>query len=69
MYIVFNSICSIKEHWWSLTLSWSDEVQRMFSTIRELLNVKIYTTDGFHEFYTIDMILCYVFNYYKRCLI
>ena len=41
----------------------------MFSIVHELLNVKIYTTDGFHEFYMIDMILCYVFNYYKRCLI
>ena len=27
---VLKSICSIKEHWWSLTLSWPDEVQRMF---------------------------------------
>ena len=29
--ILFSkSICNIKEHWWSLTLSWLDEVQRMF---------------------------------------
>ena len=25
----FNSIYDIKEHWWSLSLSWPDEVQRM----------------------------------------
>ena len=32
--ILFSkSICSIKEHWWSLTLSWPDEVQRMFSIV------------------------------------
>ena len=62
-------ICSTKEHWWALTSSWLDEVQRMLSTAHELLNVKIYTTDDFHEFYMIDMILCYVFNYYKRRLI
>ena len=29
---VLKSICCIKEHWWSLILSWPDEVQRMFST-------------------------------------
>ena len=34
--ILFSkSICSIKEHWWSLTLSWPDEVQRMFSISHE----------------------------------
>ena len=32
---ISKSICSIKEHWWFLTLSWSDEVQRMFSTAHE----------------------------------
>ena len=26
---VFKSICSIKVQWWSLSLSWPDEVQRM----------------------------------------
>ena len=34
-----KSICSIKEHWWFLTLSWPDEDQRMFSIIHEFLNV------------------------------
>ena len=33
-------IYSIKEHWWSLTLSWPDEVQRMFSTAHGFLNLK-----------------------------
>ena len=35
MYYVFilKTIYSIKQkHWWSLTLSWPDEVQRTFST-------------------------------------
>ena len=26
---IFKPICSIKEHWWFLSLSWPDEVQRM----------------------------------------
>ena len=30
--LLSKSICSIKEHWWSLALSWSDEVQRKFLT-------------------------------------
>ena len=30
--MIFKLISCIKEHWWSLSLSWSDEVQRMFST-------------------------------------
>ena len=34
-YHVFKSICIIKEHWWILTSSWPDEVQRMFSTAHE----------------------------------
>ena len=29
IYMVFKLIHCIKEHWWSLTLSWPDEVQRM----------------------------------------
>ena len=38
--ILFSkSIYSIKEHWWSLTLSWLDEDQRMFSTAHELFNM------------------------------
>ena len=33
MYYVFKYIYSIiQKHWWSLTLSWLDEVQRTFST-------------------------------------
>ena len=57
---VFKSICSIKKHWWSLTLSWPDEVQRMFSTAHDTFECNNYTIDDFHEFYTVDMILCYV---------
>ena len=42
IYCFFSkSICSIKEHWWSLTLSWPDEDQRMFSIAHELLNVNL----------------------------
>ena len=40
--IVFSKfICSLKEHWWSLTLSWPDEVQKMISTAHEFSNVKL----------------------------
>ena len=40
--IMFSKfICSIEEHWWSLTLSWPDEVQRMISTAHEFSNVKL----------------------------
>ena len=40
--ILFSkSICSIKEHWWYLTSSWPDDVQRMFSTAHKLLHVKL----------------------------
>ena len=35
MYYVFKSIRIIKEHWWTLTSSWLDEVQKMFSTAHE----------------------------------
>ena len=38
IYIVLKAICSIKEHWWSLTLSWPNKVQRMFSTAHEFSN-------------------------------
>ena len=42
IYILFSkSIYSIKEHWWFFVLSWPDEIQRMFSTVHELLNVKL----------------------------
>ena len=33
--LISKSICSIKEHWWSLTSSWPDEVQKLFSTAHE----------------------------------
>ena len=40
--ILFSkSIFSIKEHWWSLTLSWPNKIQRMFSTAYEFLCVKL----------------------------
>ena len=40
--ILFSKpICSMKEHWWSLTLSWLDEDQRMILTAHELLNMKL----------------------------
>ena len=68
--ILFSkSICSIKEHWWSLTLFWPDKVQRMFSTTDELLNVKLIPQTIFMNFYKIDMtftLLCFI--YYVRCL-
>ena len=32
-------ICSIKEHGWSLTLSWPDEDQRMLSTAHEFYDI------------------------------
>ena len=41
MYYVFKIyIYCIKEHWWSLTSSWPDEVQRMFSTAHEFSKEK-----------------------------
>ena len=38
---VLKSICSIKKHWWSLTLSWPDEVQRMFLTAHRLFMINV----------------------------
>ena len=35
IYNVLKFICSTKEQWWSLTLSWPDKVQRIFSTAYE----------------------------------
>ena len=56
--ILFSkSICSIKEHWWSLTLSWPDEDQRMFSTAHEILNVKLKPKTVLWWFYTRVLIL------------
>ena len=37
MYYVLKFICIIKEQQWSLTLSWPDEVQRMFFNRPEVL--------------------------------
>ena len=45
-------ICSIKEHWWSLTLSWPDEVQRMISIAHEFWNVKLKPQTALWLFYT-----------------
>ena len=64
-----KSICSIKAYWWSLILSWPDEVQKMFSTAHELLNVKLIPQTIFMNFYKIDMtftLLCFI--YYVRYL-
>ena len=53
LYILFlKSICSIKEYWWSLTFSWLDEDQRMFSTAHELLNVNLKPRTVLWWFYT-----------------
>ena len=46
-----KSICNIKEHWWSLTLSWPDEVQRMILTVHEPFKYDIDTIDYFHEMF------------------
>ena len=45
--LLSKSICSIKEHWWSLALSWPDEDQRMFSTTHEFFKCETKTTDNF----------------------
>ena len=56
--ILFSkSINSIKEHWLSLTLSWPDEDQRMFSTAYEFLNVKLKSQTALWGFYTKVIIL------------
>ena len=66
--IMFSkSICSTKEHWWSLTSSWPDEVQRMFYNRPWAFKYIIDTTDDFHEMflYVIDMTLTWLcFIYY-----
>ena len=68
--ILFSkSICSIKEHWWSLTLSWPDEVQRIFSTAHKLLNIKLIPQTIFMKFYKIDItftLSCFI--YYMKCI-
>ena len=37
----FKVIHCIKEHWWSLTLSWPDEVQRIFPTAHCLFIINV----------------------------
>ena len=62
--ILFSkSIYSIKKHWWPLTSSWPDEVQRMFSTAHELSNVKLKPQTILWLFYTNVMtftLLCFI---------
>ena len=41
MYYVFKSIRNIKKHWWFLTLSWPDKVQRMFLIAHEFSNENV----------------------------
>ena len=55
--IMFSkSICSIKQHWWSLTLSCPDEDQKMVFDRPWAFKCKIDTTNDFNEFfYIIDM--------------
>ena len=44
-------IYCIKEHWWSLTSSWPDEVQRIFSTAHEFSKEKSKPQTVFWTFY------------------
>ena len=65
--IMFSkSICSIKEHWWSLTSSWPDEVQRVFSTTHGFFKHSIDTTNDFHEifFFICDQYYTYFAMFY-----
>ena len=39
-----------QKHWWSLTSSWPDEVQRMIFDRPYVFNKLRKTTDNFHEF-------------------
>ena len=62
-----KSICSTKEHWWSLTSSWPDEIQKVFSTTHGFfLKLSIDTTNDFHEMisHVIDItfsLLCFIY--------
>ena len=38
--MIFKLIHFIKEHWWSLSLSWPDEVQRMIFDRPFVLRIK-----------------------------
>ena len=64
-----KSICSIKEHWWSLALSWPDEIQRKFLTAHKLLNVKIDTRDEYMFFFIYTFYryktMIYCFNWFR----
>ena len=58
MFLKSIYIYNIKEHWWFLTLSWPDKVQRMFSTAYEFFkNESIKTIDDFLSIYSYFMIL------------
>ena len=51
--ILFSKfICNIKEYWWSLTLSWPNEDQRIFSIAHEFLNLKLKPRTVLWYFYT-----------------
>ena len=51
MYMIFKVIHCIKEHGWSLTLSWPDEVRERFRPpIGFKKKNKVNTTDEFHVF-------------------
>ena len=51
--ILFSkSIFSVKKHWWSLSLFWSNKVQRMFSTTYELSHLKLKPQTILWWFYT-----------------
>ena len=64
-----KSICNIKKHWWFLTLSWPDEVQRIFSIAHKLLNVKLIPQTIFMKFYKIDItFILSCFIYYMKCI-
>ena len=68
--ILFSkAICSIKEHWWSLTLSWPDEVQRIFSTAHEFLKRKDLNHRQFLWLFYINLLtmVSFCFISFMRC--
>ena len=68
VYYFSKSICSIKEHWWSLTSSLPDKVQRMFSIANEFSNenLKPQTQNVFIRNVFYDYKPCYavLFSFY-----
>ena len=56
-------IYCIKEHWWSLTSSWPDEVQKMFSTAHEFSKENL----NHRQFY--ELFIYKLCNYSFTCLI